>query len=394
MLNDLSGNEVLLSVIIPTKNRQHTCIYAVASVLELNKNDVEIIVQDCSDTNVLQQQLLDKFGVDSRIKYEYLDTKPSMTDNWNRGFERAIGQYQCGIGDDDAVLPNIYEEAKNAKEKNIDALGHSKKYGYFWDDYTVIPEYASNLVLYVSNAPAIKIYNRSELDELLMKQATFPDMNYRKLPMAYHCLLSKSIIDQLIKKTGKFLDGTSLDVYSAFALGLEVTKYYVLDKPFTLPGACGSSNSNKSLKKNFSDHFSEFKKIDIDKRIPQHYNLTFTIAESTQVALKKLDDKKFSGYLDLPGLYGQFFSDSFSVPMFRLLLAKMKENNFNKKQYVAFAKQSFKKIASTKTNEVKNLIKRIPFVKKWTDQKYANSILLYKCDTISEAVKLIVHQVG
>ena len=98
----------LLSIIIPTKNRQHTCLYAIESGLLLNKTDIEIIIQDCSDSNKLEKQIIDKFGIDARINYEYTDTKPSMTENWNRAFERSKGLYKCGIGDDDAVLPSIF----------------------------------------------------------------------------------------------------------------------------------------------------------------------------------------------------------------------------------------------------------------------------------------------
>src|SRR6266576_1177953 len=98
----------LLSIVIPTKNRQYTCLYAIESVLLLNKEDIEIVIQDCSDSNILEKQIIDKCGTDTGISYEYVETKPSMTDNWNRAFERAKGIYKCGIGDDDAVLPDIF----------------------------------------------------------------------------------------------------------------------------------------------------------------------------------------------------------------------------------------------------------------------------------------------
>lgn len=356
----MKNSQPLLSVIIPTKNRQHTCLYAIGSVLSLNKNDVEIIVQDCSDTNALKAQIEARFGKDERISYEYLDTKPSMTQNWNRAFERATGIYKCGIGDDDAVLPNIYEVATWAKDNNAEAVGHSKKYNYFWPDFTAVPGYASKLVKVLDDFPQpVKIYDRNGLDDLLKKQASFPNMDYRNLPIAYHTLLAGKLIEKLRKKTGVFLDGTSLDVYSGFALGLLSDKYYVFDEPFTLPGACGSSNSNRSTKKNISEHFAEFKDINFDKRIPPVYNLAFTIAESTQKAFSNLGDTRFINLLDLPYLYVEFLVYSFNFGMFKILMKLMRQQHFTLLQYLRFLWLLCTRILSYAVFKIKSVFLRL-----------------------------------
>ena len=349
----------LLSIIIPTKNRQYTCVYAIESALLLNKEDIEIIVQDCSDSNILEKQIVDKFGTDARIKYEYVDTKPSMTDNWNRAFERATGIYKCGIGDDDAVLPNIYEITKWAKENNVEAVGHTKKYLYAWPDYTFMPEYASKLIVMNSDtSESVKIYERNELDKLLETQAAIPNMNYLKLPMVYHCLLASSLIENLIKKTGRFLDGTSLDVYSALSFGLLVNKFYVYAVPFTLPGACGASNSNRSRKKSISMHFAEYTSIQQDRRIPAIYNLTFTIAESTQKAFSNLNDTVHAKLLDLPYLYADFLSYSFNGKMIKNLYRLMRESNFKGKDYFKFTRLFISRILSASKIKLKNFTKK------------------------------------
>ncbi|MBK9533325.1 MAG: glycosyltransferase [Chitinophagaceae bacterium] len=114
----------LLSIVIPTKNRQFTCLYAIESALLINNDDFEVVVQDCSDTNILKKQIHDKFGMDPRIKYFYLSEKLSMTENWNRAFSNTKGEYICAIGDDDAVLPAIYEITKGAKERNLNMVKH------------------------------------------------------------------------------------------------------------------------------------------------------------------------------------------------------------------------------------------------------------------------------
>ena len=390
----MADNEIpLLSIIIPTKNRQFTCLYAIESVVLLNQEDIEIVVQDCSDSNKLEKQIIDKFGTGNKISYEYVDTKPSMTENWNRAYQRATGFYKCGIGDDDAVLPNIYAIAKWAKENNIAAVGHSKKYLYAWPDYTVMPEYASKLIIMSSGGTeSVKIYEKDELERLLKRQAAIPDMNYLKLPMAYHCLLASSLIESLIKKTGRFLDGTSLDVYSAFSLGLLLDRFYVYETPFTLPGACGASNSNRSRSKTMKKHFEEYNLIEEDKRIPKVYYLTFTIAESTQKALHNSNNPAYSKLLDLPYLYADFLCYSFSIKMMKDLSRLMRENNFTAKDYLKFTRLYFSKIFAALIVKMKLLLKKILYSSAYIKKeilKRKKDYALYESNNILAAVNLL-----
>ena len=44
---------MLLSIIIPTKNRYNTVLYAINSALNIISQDFEIVVQDCSENNNL-----------------------------------------------------------------------------------------------------------------------------------------------------------------------------------------------------------------------------------------------------------------------------------------------------------------------------------------------------
>jgi glycosyltransferase involved in cell wall biosynthesis len=390
------NNKFLLSIIIPTKNRQYTCIYAIESVLLLNNDDIEIIVQDCSDSNILEKRIVDEFGVNDKISYEYVNTRPSMTDNWNRAFERATGVYKCGIGDDDAVLPNIYNIAKWANENNIEAVGHSKKYIYHWPDFTLTPEYASKLMLMDTSFPEnVKIYEREDLNQLLQVQAAMPDMNYTKLPMVYHCLLASSLIENLIEKTGKFLDGTSLDVYSAFSFGLLANKFYVYDIPFTLMGVCGTSNSSRVFSKNYKNHFSEFKKIISDERIPNVYNLTFTIVESTQKAFKALNDTIYSQLLYLPYVYADFLCYSFNIRMIKDLHRLMRENKFTTKDYVSFIRNFIILFFSKRILGLgsRRLIKKILFSFKYLKKiisKRNKKYTLYESNNILGAIDILI----
>ena len=82
---------MLLSIVVPTKNRPATLAYAVRAALALPSDDLELVVQDCSDDNRTQDAIA-PFAADGRLRYEKSVGAPSMTDNWNLAFERVRGE--------------------------------------------------------------------------------------------------------------------------------------------------------------------------------------------------------------------------------------------------------------------------------------------------------------
>ncbi|MEG2541541.1 MAG: glycosyltransferase, partial [Clostridia bacterium] len=93
----------ILSIIIPTKNRQEYCIAAIKHICELSvRTDFEIVIQDNSDDDSLRQAVA-SIG-DKRVIYNYHGGVLSFVDNFSEGFEHSCGEYVCYIGDDDTVL--------------------------------------------------------------------------------------------------------------------------------------------------------------------------------------------------------------------------------------------------------------------------------------------------
>src|SRR5690349_17226070 len=98
----------LLSIVIATKNRQKYAIHAVESILSLNDDRIEVVIQDNSDIADLSSRL-SKFKSDSRLKYRYTPPPFSSIDNFNAAVELSSGEYVCLIGDDDGINPEIIE---------------------------------------------------------------------------------------------------------------------------------------------------------------------------------------------------------------------------------------------------------------------------------------------
>ena len=127
----LEKNLPLLSIIIPTRNRQKYTISAITSIIGISTPDLELVVQDNSDSRDLEEYIRNNVD-DTRLKYNYTSTPLSMIDNFNTAVGLASGKYLCLIGDDDGVNPEIIEATRWADMNDIDALKPTVSVGYLW----------------------------------------------------------------------------------------------------------------------------------------------------------------------------------------------------------------------------------------------------------------------
>lgn len=326
----------LLSIIIPTKNRQHTCLYAIESALMLNREDVEIVVQDCSDTDVLKKQITEKFQTPRNLHYYYSSDSPSMTENWNRAYGNATGEYQCAIGDDDAVLPDLYDVALWAKANAIDAVAHtgdSAAYTYKWPDYGDEQLRGKLVIVHPFDGAIEKNRSAKKVINSIINRI---DLSYSSLPMAYHCLVSKKLLDKVRELTGKLLDGTSLDVYSAYVFGLLIDSFAFINYPFTMYGACGKSNTNRLSTGKAKEHFNEFRTLHFPPLIPKVFNVQTTVAESMYRAFTNMKRPDLIKKINLANLYAYSAAEGFSE--FGTTIKCMVKNKVGFGIWVGFAK--------------------------------------------------------
>lgn len=369
----------LLSIIIPTKNRQYTCLYAIESAVNINSNDIEIIIHDCSDSDVLYGQIKEKFGSDERIKYFHTTTNPSMTENWNMAFSYATGEYLCAIGDDDAVLPEIYKIAKWAKRNSIETVGHTRQfavYAYKWPDFED-ENLKSKLVITRSFDGSVirNVDTKAILNDKVSKRIT---LDYFELPMVYHSLVHRDLVERTRSQTGHFLDGTSFDVYSAYVFSLLTNSYASINYPFTIYGACGKSNTNRAKNGKVVEHFKEFKHLNYPAFIPQVFNLQTSIAESMYCAFKNLGRQDLIANIDLPFLYA--FCAIEGRKEFALTMQCMVRNKLPISVWVKF-------LLFFSVKLVKKLV-RFCIGNKRADKRYESAEQrLITCNTIADAVQ-------
>lgn len=297
------NKNLLLSFIIPTKNRSYTLMYAIQSVLRIDANDIEIIVQDCSDTDDLREKITVSYMGDPRVKYFYSSDSPSLTENWNRALYNSRGKFICGIGDDDAVFPEIYKVCKWMDEREITAA-LSINITYVWPD--AFKEKFSNSRIFFPRVITGKIYCSDVMFHFERKIRSCGFGYTENLPNIYHGIIRASKLREIRNSNGYYLSGTSFDVYNAFALSAFIKTLYFIDYPLTLRGISASSNSSRIVSKTSHMHFHEFKEINYPDVLPLIFNSETSIAESMIKALSDLDlFNKYEMSINYSVLYGK-----------------------------------------------------------------------------------------
>ena len=94
----------LLTVIVPTRNRQKYALKCIEYILSLKLN-IQLIVCDNSDNRSLEENVK-AFETDPCFKYVYISQRIACVDNYETAASLAEGEYFCAIGDDDTILPN------------------------------------------------------------------------------------------------------------------------------------------------------------------------------------------------------------------------------------------------------------------------------------------------
>ena len=96
----------LISIYMPTWNRQQLAIRAIKSVLRQDYPHWEmIIVDDCSSSYEQLQQFVEELN-DPRVSYTHNSTNSGACAVRNQAIMQANGQYITGIDDDDEWSPN------------------------------------------------------------------------------------------------------------------------------------------------------------------------------------------------------------------------------------------------------------------------------------------------
>ena len=210
-----SRNSYLLSILIPTKNRYETLIPLLEYLTTLDKQLIEIVIQDNSENNSDFKIFLKNHNSEN-IKYFYNSKNISVVDNFNNAVSNSTGEYVCSIGDDDGVMPYVAEVTKWMKQKNIECLTAYKPH-YYWPGQksSFLSNDKSGIIYFKKISYKVnRINTNKELSKVLSKGG----VEMCKIPSIYHGIILKSSLEQLKNLSNSYFPGPSPDMANAVGL--------------------------------------------------------------------------------------------------------------------------------------------------------------------------------
>jgi glycosyltransferase involved in cell wall biosynthesis len=110
----------LVSVIIPSYNREKTLPRTLDSVLKQTHQNIEVLVIDDASTDQTEQMLLRDYN-DTRISYHKFTTNQGVHAARNKGLEKSKGEYVVFLDSDDEIAQDAIETGLSVfiKEENI-----------------------------------------------------------------------------------------------------------------------------------------------------------------------------------------------------------------------------------------------------------------------------------
>lgn len=287
----------LLSIIVPTKNREDCAFEVIKHLLSFEYKDFQVVVQNNGTTNALEKEL--EFVLeDPRLVYNYTGDLISIVDNFNLAVEASTGKYLCIIGDDDSINPELFKLVEWANDNNIKAIKPGLQAVYLWpnaDAYSdkSIPDNGILVINRVSSRS--RVYSAvSELSKLF-KQGTLQYLD-RHLVKLYHGIVKREFVEGIKTATGAYFKGLTPDIYMAVALSRIIDDILVIDYPFTIPGICKKSSSAESAVGKhtgvLSDapHFNGHVDYEWAKEVAPFYSVDTIWADSALAAAKECKD--------------------------------------------------------------------------------------------------------
>ena len=278
---DNQHTKPFISVIIPTRERADTLLFAIKTALDQNSDDYEVIVSDnFSQDNT--KEVVESFS-DPRLVYVNSGRRLSMCDNYEFGLEHARGEYIIFIGDDDAIMPGAIDKLHLTIKSNPSLV-------YYWS----CPLYTwpkdgkkASAYHFSSNHLPFKI----NLKKIAYRFITVMRES-GQLPSAYHGAVAKSVLDMIRRQAGRVFHSTQPDLFTSFAIPAFCDTAINVGYAITVAGRSPKANSavayDKSSRVNTEKMLQEYKDYKLHPSLfPDIDPLANVIQDSILVAMDK-----------------------------------------------------------------------------------------------------------
>ncbi len=255
-MNNSQKVKPFISVIIPTRERADTLLFAIKTALDQNSDDYEVIVSDNFSQDDTKK-VVESFN-DPRLVYVNSGQRLSMCDNYEFALEHAKGEYVIFIGDDDAIMPGAIDKLRLTIKSNPSLVYYWSYPVYTWPKNG---KKASAYYLPLNHLPF----------KINLKKIAFRFIAVMResgqLPSPYHGAVAKSILDMIKKQTGRVFHSTQPDLFTSFALPAFCDTALNVGYAVTVQGRSPKANSavayDKSSRVNTEKMIQEYKDYQI-----------------------------------------------------------------------------------------------------------------------------------
>lgn len=113
------SDQPIVTIAIPTRNREHLVSYAVDSVLSQTYKNLQIIIAN-NASNDSTKYVLEKYQNNKQIELFHHEINIGMVGNWNFCLNQSIGEFFILLSDDDVLTPTAIEKlVKCFREKDV-----------------------------------------------------------------------------------------------------------------------------------------------------------------------------------------------------------------------------------------------------------------------------------
>lgn len=224
------------TIVIPTRNREEYLPYAIESVLSSDRDDIELIVSNNHSLDGTAAYL--STLTDARLKVVMPSAELPMSSHYEFALSHATGEWVTILGDDDAVMPYLFErlDRLTTKYPSVSIISSERAY-YFWEGCEDL--YGDSVVSYRGGSGERLRSTKKDLILALAGMRLCFD-----LPQIYTtCVVRSSLVNRVKGLCGgKFFHSIIPDMYSAVALSLAEKTYLRVEEPLFWTGT-----SNKSM---------------------------------------------------------------------------------------------------------------------------------------------------
>lgn len=233
------GLKPLISIIIPTRERCETLLYAIRTALDQTSTNFEVIVSDNFSED--ETEAVAKSFTDSRVRYFNTGRRLPMSDNWEFALGQARGEYIIFIGDDDAIMPGGIDrlEAMIRARPSLVYCWPTPIYSWPMDGHE--PQ-----VLFSPRIEETRVINlRTRARVAIVSGGSLCN----RLPGMYHSAVARSIADRIRDTTGRVFHSTQPDVFTCLAVPAFCATAVRMSFCVTVHGVSQKSNGGTQVSK-------------------------------------------------------------------------------------------------------------------------------------------------